>query len=106
MDEKAFGTAMMDLYKRTLKETGYPSRRFLAPLHDVRGMETARTLINDEPPGDGFTAMWEKLRLDLTVENLVLQPEWQPLFSQEPSLLKKAHERLLKYGYQPPEISN
>ena len=39
----------------------------------------------------------ERGRLDLTVEAMILHPEWRPLFSKRE--LHIAVERLLHYGY-------
>ena len=43
------------------------------------GVETARRLLPQM--SDGFTELWQRNRLDLTVEALVLQPRWASLFS-------------------------
>lgn len=48
-------------------------------------------------PSDGYTALWEKGRLNITVEALVQNPKWAPLFSAEE--IEKAHQRLIDYGY-------
>ncbi len=101
MDEKAFDAAMMDIYVRALEEADYKATRYLEMLHDHRGLETARLLIYADKPSDGYTALWERGRLDLTVEALVVQPKWQTLFAQEPELLNKANKRLAEYKYDP-----
>jgi len=99
MDELAFDAAMLCIYVRARDEVGYNATRYLQMLHDHRGMETARMLINATQPSEGYTALWERGRLDLTVEALVLQSEWQALFAQEPELLERARGRLADYGY-------
>jgi hypothetical protein len=99
MDELAFDAAMMQIYLRAKDEVGYNAARYLQMLHDHRGMETARLLINAAQPSDGYTALWERGRLDLTVEALVLQPEWQALFADEPELMERARRRLMEYGH-------
>lgn len=38
-------TAMVGIYQRALKETGYKATRFLDILHEHRGLRTARMLI-------------------------------------------------------------
>jgi hypothetical protein len=100
MDELAFDAAMMRIYVRARDEVGYNATRYLQMLHDHRGMETARILVNATQPSEGYTALWERGRLDLTVEALVLQPEGQALFAQEPELLERARRRLAEYGYK------
>jgi hypothetical protein len=99
MDELAFDAAMMRIYVRARDEVGYNATRYLQMLHDHRGVETARILVNAVQPSEGYTALWERGRLDLTVEALVLQPEWQAFFAQEPGLLERARRRLADYGY-------
>jgi hypothetical protein len=99
MDEHGFDEAMMNIYIRARDEAGYNAVRYLRMLHDHRGLETARILINAPKPSEGYTALWDRGRLDLTVENLVLQPECRELFAQEPELLERARRRLAEYGY-------
>ena len=98
--EARFDDAMMRIYVRAKTEVGYNATRYLQMLHDNRGLDTARTLVLADNPSEGYTALWERKRLDLTVEALVLQPEWQPLFSEEPALLERARQRLTDYGYK------
>jgi hypothetical protein len=52
-----------------------------------------------EPGGstEGLTRLWELGRLDLTVEAIVLRPEFASLFSQEQ--LTTARKRLTDVGY-------
>lgn len=97
--EARFDEAMMQIYVRAKTEVRYNAARYLQMLHDHRGLETARLLVLADQPSEGYTALWERGRLDLTVEVLVLQPEWQPLFVEEPELLDRARRRLTDYGY-------
>jgi hypothetical protein len=98
--EASFDEAMMRIYVRAKSEVGYNATRYLQMLHDLRGLETARMLVLADQPSEGYTALWERGRLDLTVEALVLQSEWQPLFGEEPELLERARRRLSDYGYK------
>lgn len=99
--ETSFDEAMMRIYVRAKSEVGYNATRYLQMLHDKRGLETARILVLADQPSEGYTALWERKRLDLTVEALVLQPDWLPLFAEEPQLLERARRRLTEYGYNP-----
>jgi hypothetical protein len=64
-----------------------------------RGVRTAKQLINAPTVSDGYTALWERHRLDLTVEaELVGHPKWHPLF--KPEEVERAHKRLIAYGYK------
>ena len=60
-------------------------------------VETARRLITSNDPSDGFTTLWEKQRLDLSVEAHVLQPQFRDLFTQQE--IRSARERLSQYGF-------
>ena len=96
--EERFDAAMLDLYKRALSETGYKATRFLDMLHRHRGLETAGILIHATRPSDGYTALWELNRLDLTVEALVFDhEEWHPLFTEDD--IEKCRKRLAEYRY-------
>jgi hypothetical protein len=60
------------------------------------GLQTAKMLLNSSAVSDGFTALWEADRLDLTVEYQVLQPDFAALFTSEE--LETARRRLREYG--------
>lgn len=90
---------MFNIYRRAKEEAGYTASVFLAMLTDQGGQQTARILINAAKPSDGYTALYERQRLDLTVEAMVLEnSQWHHLFSEEE--LKRAHRRLSQYGYR------
>jgi hypothetical protein len=60
-------------------------------------METAHFLIHTPRPSDGFTALWERGRLDLTVEAHVLQERFHELFTDEEREI--CRQRLVQYGW-------
>ena len=64
---------------------------------DRGGLATARYLLHASSVSEGFTALWERRRLDLTVEAVVLQERFAPLFSDEERRIARA--RLREYGY-------
>ena len=96
--EANFDDAMMDIYVRAKKEAKYTASRYLEMLHEHRGLETARMLINATEPSKGFAALWEAKRPDLTVVALVTRPEWSELF--EPDKINRARDWLKQYNYQ------
>jgi len=96
--EEGFDAAMMSIYQRALNECGYRATRFLQMLFEHRGLETAHILLNAPKVSEGYIALWERKRLDLTVEALVLKSEWQSFFSDQE--LKIARKRLADYGYK------
>ena len=67
-------------------------------LYEQRCLETARLLLHAENVSEGYTALWERQRLDLTVEAVINDnPKWHPLFTTEELAVCK--ERLTKYEY-------
>lgn len=62
------------------------------------GLAAAKQLLAVDKPSQGFTELWERGRLDLTVEALVLRPEFSPLFTR--SELRTARRRLEEFGYE------
>ena len=89
-----FDHAMMQIYVRAKQQAGYTATRFCQMLDEHGGVETARRLLPQM--SDGFTALWQRGRLDLTVEALVLQPKWDKLFSHEERQI--ARRRLRECG--------
>lgn len=60
---------------------------------------TAKQLINNSKPSAGYTALYERGRLDLTVEALVVEySQWHALFT--PEEIDKAQKRLREYRYE------
>jgi hypothetical protein len=95
--EARFDNAMMDVYRRALTECDYKATRFFHMLSEHRGLETARILLRASKVSEGYVALWERKRLDLTVEAVVLGEEWHSLFSdQEREIAKR---RLADYGF-------
>jgi hypothetical protein len=95
--ERQFHKAMIEVYESAKRETGYNATRFLQMISEQGGVATARQLLHSPQVSDGFTALWERRRLDLAVEAVILRPEFDPLFSDEEREI--ARERLDSYGY-------
>ncbi len=94
----AFDEEMLRIYQRAHAEADYDARRFLQMLHEHRGLETARILLRSTNVSEGYTALWERGRLDLTVEAVIHDnPKWHPLFTQEE--LAICTKRLQAYRY-------
>jgi hypothetical protein len=87
-----FHDAMLDVYRRAKQEAGYNATRFLEMVTSEGGLTTARRLLASPTVSDGFAALWAAGRQDLTVEAVVLQPEFAALFT--PGELQQAASRL------------
>ncbi|MCC7304923.1 MAG: hypothetical protein IT558_01535 [Alphaproteobacteria bacterium] len=97
--EKAFDEEMMNIYRRAKSEAKYTASRFHEMLCSEGGLNTARILINNKEQSVGYTELYLRKRLDLTVEATVIDnPKWYPLFS--PIELDKARKRLEANGYK------
>ena len=96
--EREFDIVMMDIYHCAKNEAGYNATRYLQMLQEHRGLETARILLQALYVSDGYTALWERGRLDLTVEALILQKKWHLLFSDKEREI--ARKRLEDYKYE------
>src|SRR4051794_5879366 len=95
--EKRIHRRMTDLYERAKREAGYNATYFLRMLAEHGGVETARRLVASDSPSEGFTQLYLKGRLELTVEAAVLEPDFAALFDHE--LLDRARTRLEQYEY-------
>ena len=94
---------MFNIYRRALREEHYPANYFREMLEERFGYDTAMQLIHDTTPSSGYTALWERRRLDLTVEALILSPAWRDsaIFTDEDR--RAAHSRLVEYHYTFPD---
>lgn len=96
--EERFDAAMMDIYLRAKSEAQYNLARYFHMLAEHRGLQTARILLHADTVSEGYTALWERGRLDLTVEALIWDhPEFHSLFTEEEREI--ARKRLEEYKY-------
>lgn len=96
--EAAFHEAMTGVYEKA-KAIGYHPTYFIQMVANDGGLAAAKQLLAADKPSQGFTELWERGRLDLTVEALVLRPEFSSLFSTME--LRTARRRLQEFGYEP-----
>ncbi len=94
--EREFHFAMVAIYETAKIELGYVATRFAQMLAEHGGVATARHLLRGSP-SEGFTTLWERQRLDLSVEYHVCQPRFQPLFTTAER--RTARRRLEAYGF-------
>lgn len=92
----------MGVYHRARAELGYTPGYLLRMVSELGGLEAARELLRKSAPSDGFTTLWEKGRLDLSVESLILLPQFEHLFNSGER--DRARRRLIEHGYDPEGI--
>ncbi len=63
---------MHTVYRRA--KTGHNATVFPRMLYDHGGLETVRRLLAERGVSEGFTALWQAGRLDLTIEAQVPWP--------------------------------
>jgi hypothetical protein len=74
---------MKDVYVRAKREANYTAGYFLTMLSNYGGLGTAHRLLASSEVSTGFTALFERGRLDLTVEALVMKPAFAGLFTED-----------------------
>jgi hypothetical protein len=92
-----FERAMKNVYLRAKSEANYTATYLVGMLSDYGGLGTAQRLLASAEVSTGFAALYERGRLDLTVEALVVQPKFVSLFTDEE--VEIARQRLDQLGY-------
>ena len=95
--ETEFAQRMKAVYDRGRTEAGYNAAYFLSMLSQYGPQETAHRLLASPAISDGFAELWERGRLDLTVEALVIEPQFTQLFTENE--MQTAKRRLDQFGY-------
>lgn len=94
--EVRFEAAMYDAYEAWKREVGYKATRFHQMLPRHGGVETARRLLRQPGMSAGFERLLDEGRLDLTMEFLVLRPDFGTLFTAQERA--QARRRLVENG--------
>ena len=89
---------MLNIYDAAAK-LGYRPTYFLRMVNEHGGVAAAKRLLSAPEAQSGLTTLWELGRLDISMEALVVQERWQPLFSDAER--QAARDRLSAYGYDP-----
>lgn len=97
--ETEFAERMKAVYERGRSEAGYNASYFVSMLAQYGPQETAHKLLASPAISDGFAELWERKRLDLTVEAIVVEPQFSELFSENE--IELARKRLEQFGYNP-----
>ena len=79
---------------------GYRPTRFLQMVEEQGGVNAAKALLAPGRVPDGFSTLWEKNRLDISVEYVVLDPRWRSLFTL--GELQEAQRRLDEVNWETP----
>lgn len=96
--EKAFHSEMVAIYETAKRDLHYNATRFLQLVSTLGGVAAARQLLHTSQPSEGFTTLWDRGRLDLSVEAHVIDDRYAELFTDEEREL--ARRRLEQYGWR------
>jgi hypothetical protein len=97
--EARFHREMVNVYEGAKRECGYNATRFLQMVTEMGGLKAAKALLRGDTVSDGLAELWQRGRLDISVEALVLRAPWRQLFTAEE--LATAEKRLRELGYAP-----
>jgi hypothetical protein len=98
--ETLFHEQMINIYRNALTQAHYKATKFLEMVTMQGGLAAAKALLHTAHLPDGFAELWQRGRLDLTMEYMLVQSPWNTLFTDEE--LRVAHERLAAHN-QPPK---
>jgi hypothetical protein len=96
--EQQFHAAMLDIYRVAKRDLSYSATRFLQLVEEHGAVRAAKQLIAGQP-SEGFATLWEKGRLDLSVEAHVIDPAFADLFTDAER--RAAADRLRQFGHDP-----
>lgn len=101
--EQRFHEGMLDIYDLAGKTTGYWAHYFRRDVRANGGLPVAHKLLRKQGTSEGFERLKKEHSLHLSVEALVLRPEFRSLFTQPE--LDTAKERLAKFGYTASDLA-
>src|SRR5260370_4062259 len=90
--EARFHEEMVNIYRNALAQARYKATKFLEMVTMQGGLKAAKTLLHTPYLPDGFAELWQRGRLDLTMEYMLVQPPWNILFTDDE--LRVARQRL------------
>ena len=96
--ERQFHREMIRVYERARDKCGYNATRFLNMVNEHGGLPAAQLLLGSRGVSSGYVQLWQRGRLDISMEALVLQPDWRSLFSD--CQLSIAGDRLKSLGFE------
>jgi hypothetical protein len=93
----AFESALLTVLQRSADELGYQPRKLRVMVNQLGAVGAGKRLLAESAVSDGFVLLWERQRLDLSVEALVTDPRFSGLFDPEERAVAQA--RLDEFGY-------
>ena len=97
MLEAKFHQEMLDTYYVAARKLHYRATRFLNMVNEQGGVKTAKTLLQSDEISYGLTGLYLGGCLDISVEALVLKPEYATLFTAEERAKARANLAAVHY---------
>jgi len=94
--ENQFHHAMIGVYENA-REHEYYATYFKEMVDRYGGLGAAKRLLAKPEIQDGLMKLWELHQLDQSIEALVIQERFRPLFTE--AEIAEAHRRLEELGY-------
>ena len=92
-----FDRAVREVVERCRNELRYNPRYFRVMIAEYGALGAARRLLHAPAVSDGFVTLWERQRLDLAVESLVVDERFAHLFTEDER--ETARKRLTDFGH-------
>lgn len=86
---------------RECQRIGYNPLYTIQLVARVGALKAARQILGGSPDATGFTELFLRSRLGLSVEAIAIRPEFRELFTDE--MLAEARRRLVEVNYQLPD---
>ncbi len=83
LDARFVHDMLETVYRTAGRETGYWASYFLRAVRRQGGVAAGKRMLATKGLSNGLITLREKGRLDLTMETLVLKPEYATLFTDE-----------------------
>ena len=99
---------LLDNYRQAGRETGYWGRYFLREVQRKGGLATVKRMLSpshSEKITDGWQALIDVGRIELSVESSVLKPEFQELFTEDELREAQRRQDLLPEFLQPKKVA-
>lgn len=97
--EQQLEDALLEATKEAIEMVGYYPRNFLDMLTDKGAKQTAEELMTRPKITHGLTVLFEKNRLDLSVEAIVLENQYKELFTEEALTVARRSLTELRYKF-------
>ncbi len=97
--EAQFELAMRGIYDAALNlNPPYRATIFLRMVNNHGGREAANRLLAAQNPAEGFTQLFLRNALELSVEYLILQDQWHTLFTDNQREIARIRLRAMNFN--------